>query len=118
MDGPQIEAYPLLECRNWQYVVPNICRSLVRFKSESIERGSRYHFRSQKASALEISLAGFHHRHSLLDLLARDPRKNSLKIRSVEAILVHQSLNPVQQTLFRVLDPIVGPWWRSWPTAR
>ena len=38
--------------------------------------------------------------HPLLDLLACDSRKNSLKIRSVEAILAHQSLNPVQQTFF------------------
>src|SRR5262245_36247214 len=112
MDGPQIEAHPLVECRNWQYVIPNICLSLVRFESKSIERGPRYHFRSQRVSALEISLAGFHFRHSSLELLARDSRKNCLKIRSVEAILAHQSLNPVQQSLFCVLDPIVRPWWR------
>src|SRR2546428_429562 len=44
MDGPQIEGHPLVECRNWQYVIPNICLSLVRFESKLIELGSRYHF--------------------------------------------------------------------------
>jgi hypothetical protein len=38
--------------------------------------------------------------HPLLDLLACDSRKNSLKVCSVEAILAQQSLNPVQQTFF------------------
>jgi len=39
--GSQIQAHPLIEFRNWQYVIPNICLSLVRFESKSIERGSR-----------------------------------------------------------------------------
>jgi hypothetical protein len=112
MDGPQVEAHSLVECRNWQYVIPNICLSLVCFKSKPIERGSRYHFSFPKSSALEIRLAGFHNGHALLDPLSRDSRKNSLKIRSVEAILAHQSLNPVQQTLFCVLDPVIRPWRR------
>src|SRR5262249_13833437 len=109
---PQIKAHPLVERRNWQYVIPNICMSLVRFESKSIERGSRYHFHFQKSSTLEIRPAGFHHRHSLLDLLACNSRKNSLKVRSVKAILAHQSLNPVQHTLFCVLDPVIRPWRR------
>src|SRR5215831_18447564 len=74
--------------------------------------GTSFSFLFPKASTLEISLAGFRRERSSSDLLACDSRKNSLKIRSVEAILAHQSLNPIQQTLFRVLDPIVRPWWR------
>src|SRR2546430_16801706 len=110
MDGPQIEGHPLVECRNWQYIIPNICLSLVRFESKLIELGSRYHFFITKG----VSFGDWprHREHPLLDLLTCDSRKNSLKIRSVEAILAHQSLNPVQQTLFRILDPIVRPWWR------
>ena len=42
--GSQIQAHPLVECRNGQYVIPNVCLSLVRFESKLIELGSRCHF--------------------------------------------------------------------------
>ena len=53
MDGPQIEAHALVECRNWQYVIPNICLFLVRFESKLIELGSRYHFFITKGISFE-----------------------------------------------------------------
>jgi hypothetical protein len=92
----EIEGHPLVECRNWQCLdIPTIRLSLVRVESKPMKLESRCHIHSQKVSALEVSFAGFRQGHPLLDLLACDTRKKGFKIGSVEAILAHQSLNPV-----------------------